>query len=154
MKHSTAHKIWHSRLHGVRAHLQSSSGMCSRTALLVRCISKVLFNMSGRKQCYRGGMCLRCHGHSLCSPAICDTRTSYAMYLCMIQARVGAHCDGTLIAKLVRLSHCTCCAGDFDSRQVVSTIEKYLGQWKPDPSQPDHPPAVPLTPLPPQDTSG
>ncbi len=51
--------------------------------------------------------------------------------------------------------HCTSCfAGDFDSKQAITLLNQSLGQWQPHESQPARPPAIPTTPLPPQDSSG
>lgn len=45
-------------------------------------------------------------------------------------------------------------AGDFDSQQAIALLNQSLGKWKPHSSQPADPPAIPSTPLPPQNSSG
>lgn len=45
-------------------------------------------------------------------------------------------------------------AGDFDSKQAVTLLNQSLGKWRPHESQPAEPPAIPTTPLPPQDSPG
>ena len=45
-------------------------------------------------------------------------------------------------------------AGDFDSKQAITLLNQSLGKWRPHESQPAEPPAIPTTPLPPQDSPG